>query len=119
MARLYADEGFPIEIVRALRNLGHDVLTVQQADRRGHGDPSVLAFATSQGRTVLTRNRQDFVRIARSGVGHAGIVACTEDFDWVSQAARIDALLKITPDPAGKVLKVYKPSVPTAKGRTS
>lgn len=30
-ARLYADEGFPCQVSRLLRELGHDVLTVQEA----------------------------------------------------------------------------------------
>jgi hypothetical protein len=31
MARFYADEQFPLPVVELLRNLGHDVLTVQEA----------------------------------------------------------------------------------------
>lgn len=31
MARLYADEQFPYEVVEYLRDLGHYVLTVQEA----------------------------------------------------------------------------------------
>lgn len=31
MARLYADEDFPLPIVEVLRQLGHDVRTVQEA----------------------------------------------------------------------------------------
>jgi len=29
MARLYANENFPLPVVEALRRLGHDVLTIQ------------------------------------------------------------------------------------------
>jgi hypothetical protein len=32
MARLYADEDFPLPVVEELRHLGHDVRTVQDAD---------------------------------------------------------------------------------------
>jgi hypothetical protein len=31
MARFYADKQFPLQVVELLRNLGHDVLTVQEA----------------------------------------------------------------------------------------
>jgi hypothetical protein len=31
MVRFYADEQFPFQVVELLRNLGHDVLTVQEA----------------------------------------------------------------------------------------
>lgn len=48
MARLYADEQFPYEVVENLRNLGHDVLTVQEAGKANLKipDDEVLAFAT-------------------------------------------------------------------------
>jgi hypothetical protein len=32
MASFYADEQFPFQVVELLRNFGHDVLTVQEAD---------------------------------------------------------------------------------------
>jgi hypothetical protein len=45
VTRFYADEQFPRRVVELLRGLGHDVLTVQEAERRGDSDPEVLAFA--------------------------------------------------------------------------
>jgi Domain of unknown function (DUF5615) len=53
MARLYADENFPLVIVELLRTFGHDVLTVQEAGNGGLGipDEDVLAFAISQNRS--------------------------------------------------------------------
>jgi hypothetical protein len=76
MARLYADEDFPLPVVEALRQLGHDVLTVQEAGRanQGIGDGQVLADATADGRAVLTHNHPDFKRLHRRGrPPHAGI----------------------------------------------
>ena len=46
MGRLYADEDFPFGAVELLRNLGYDVLTVQEAGRCGRPDTDVLADAT-------------------------------------------------------------------------
>jgi hypothetical protein len=54
MARLYADEDFYFPVVLELRQLGHDVLTVQEAGQSGGDDPAVLAFATKDGRAVVT-----------------------------------------------------------------
>jgi len=46
MARLYADENFPLPVVEALRLRGHDVLTAFEAGKPGRcPDPLVLAFA--------------------------------------------------------------------------
>jgi Domain of unknown function (DUF5615) len=50
MARFYADEHYPLGITEFLRQLGHDVLTVQDAGKAGQKipDPDVLAFAIAQ-----------------------------------------------------------------------
>ncbi|HSM82252.1 MAG TPA: DUF5615 family PIN-like protein, partial [Nodosilinea sp.] len=61
MARLYADEQFPRQVTERLRELGHDVVTVQDAGQSGQADPAVLAFAVAHQRAVLTQNRRDFV----------------------------------------------------------
>ncbi|NEQ24217.1 MAG: hypothetical protein F6K28_34870 [Microcoleus sp. SIO2G3] len=46
MARLYADEQFPREVVELLRPLGHDILTVQEAGNANQWipDEAVLSF---------------------------------------------------------------------------
>lgn len=50
MASLYADEDFDYTVVERLRRMGHDVLTVQEAGRRGGTDAQVLAEATTDHR---------------------------------------------------------------------
>jgi len=62
MARLYADENFPLPIVDALRTLGHDVLTIYEDGKGnlGYPDESVLRDATQYERAVLTMNRKHF-----------------------------------------------------------
>jgi len=67
MALLYADEDFPLGAVQILRNLGYDVLTVQETGRCGKPDPDVLADATADGRAVLTHNHRDFQRLVEAG----------------------------------------------------
>ncbi|NEQ38542.1 MAG: hypothetical protein F6K40_20620 [Okeania sp. SIO3I5] len=64
MARLYADEQYPLPVVEWLRTFGHDVLTVQEAGKAEQKipDEEVLAFAIANKRAVLTLNRRDFVR---------------------------------------------------------
>ena len=55
MARLYADENFPQPAVERLRELGHDVLTVQDAGKAQQKlpDEAVLADASGDGRAVV------------------------------------------------------------------
>ena len=65
MALLYANENFPIQVVQALRALGHDVLTSAEAGNANQSipDDSVLAFAAQNQRALLTLNKRDFIRL--------------------------------------------------------
>jgi predicted nuclease of predicted toxin-antitoxin system len=112
MARLYADEQYPYPVVELLRALGHDVLTVQDAGRANQKIPDldVLAFATSQGRAVLTENRKDFFRLHRMQPDHAGIIACTNDRDWQGLANRIYAVIVAEKPLAKKLVRVVRPA---------
>jgi Domain of unknown function (DUF5615) len=91
MARLYADEHFPREITVRLGELGHDVLTVQKADKRGLPDENVLAFARETSRAVLTLNRRDFFKLHKTQPDHSGIIVCKDDKDWERLAMNINA----------------------------
>jgi predicted nuclease of predicted toxin-antitoxin system len=92
--QLYADEDIPFPVVLELRQLGHDVLTVQEDGRRGAPDPDVLARAHALGRAILTHNRRHFERLDRQGMPHSGIVSATQDPNNPGAlAARIHAAL--------------------------
>ncbi|QQE67480.1 hypothetical protein GFS31_41930 (plasmid) [Leptolyngbya sp. BL0902] len=111
-AKLYADEQFPLRAVLQLRQLGYDVLTVQEAGKANQAipDEAVLAFATQQNRAVLTLNRRDFIRLHQQGANHAGIVVCKDDRDKIQLAERIDQAIQAEPDLAGKLVRVQKTS---------
>ncbi len=65
MARLCANENFPLPVVLGLRRLGHDVLTIQETGRGGQAvpDEEILASAIREDRALLTLNRKHFVRL--------------------------------------------------------
>jgi hypothetical protein len=67
MARFYSNENFPLPVVLALRQAGHDVLTSYEAGNANQRipDEQVLAFATRQARALRTLNRQHFMRLHR------------------------------------------------------
>lgn len=114
MALLYADENFALSVVTELRSLGHDVLTAQQAGQANQRipDSQVLAFAASQGRTVLTFNRRHFVRLHQQTVSttpHAGIIACTEDDDAAALALRIHQAITPLSSLANQLIRIHKP----------
>ena len=91
MARFCADENFDYAVTHELRQLGYDLVTVQEAGlgQRGVPDAQVLAFAISVGRAVITFNRRHFIRLHRQVTTHCGIVICTRDPDAVALAARV------------------------------
>lgn len=88
MPRFYADENFPLPVVAELRRLGHDVLTMVEADQAGQSvsDERVLASACTEKRAVLTLNRKHFIRLHGVNAEHTGIVVCTFDSDFLGQA---------------------------------
>jgi hypothetical protein len=110
LAQFYADENFRKPVVEALRRLGHDVLTAQDAGRAGLGidDDSVLAEAAAAGRILLTQDRRDFIRRHNAGLPHQGIVVCTYDPDPEALVRRIDAAIAAVEGPGRWLLRVYR-----------
>jgi len=91
LARLYANENFPLPAVQELRRLGHDVLTTHEAGQGGQAiaDEAVLAFACTERRSLLTFNRKHFIHLHNQRHNHCGIIACSMDADFVGLAQRI------------------------------
>ena len=110
MARLYANENFPLPAVEALRSLGHDVLTIHESGGAGQAmsDEAVLAFACAEQRVLLTLNRKHFVRLHQSHPDHSGIIVCTFDPDFLRLAERIHAVLTSHPHLDGQLLRVNR-----------
>lgn len=110
MARLYADENFPVAAVAALRLLGHDVLTTQESGRSGQAlpDEDVRSFAVAKDRAVVTFNRRDFIRLHAANPNHAGIIVCTADADFSALANNVNDVLNEGTDVHGQLLRVYR-----------
>ena len=111
MASLYANENFPLGVVRALRALGHDVLTSQEAGKANQSipDPEVLVFASQSQRALLTINKRDFIRLHRNSPDHAGIVVCSQDPDLAGQAERIHQAIIGYDTLVGQLIRVTRP----------
>ena len=94
MARLYGDEQFPREVVELLRQMGHNILTLQAAgkDNPKNPDDEGLAFAVSENRAVLTLNRRYFIRLHSLQSDHAAIIVCRGEDDlteWLLTLIRL------------------------------
>ena len=116
MARFYTDEDVPHGVVEALRRLGHDVLTCEEAGRanRRIEDSVVLADATGMSRIMVTRNRDDFERLHIGGQFHCGLVLCFFDPDTSRQAHIIDSQVEGQPHGAPWLVKVNRGTPPGA-----
>jgi predicted nuclease of predicted toxin-antitoxin system len=110
--RLYADEQYPYPVVKCLRELGHDILTVQEAGKANQRipDDEVLAFATEDNRAVITQNRRDFIQLHRLQINHAGIIVCSDDRNWDALALRIHAAVEQEESLQGKLIRIVRPS---------
>jgi len=119
MAAFYADENFRLPVVEALRRLGHDVMTCQEAGRAGIGigDEMVLGDALAMGRILLTQNRDDFKRLHRKGLLHCGIVVCTYDPETESLARRISDAAAEQKASERWLASVIRPNPRDARGR--
>jgi hypothetical protein len=111
MANLYANENFPLDVVKALRALGHDVLTSHDAGNANQSipDETVLKLAAGGKRALLTINRRDFIREHDLQPGHAGIIVCTQDPDANGQAQRIDDAIRLYKSLDGLLIRVNRP----------
>lgn len=54
--RILLDENLPVDLVEALRALGHDVEHVYSKNLSGHPDPDVSALAQSENRLLITQD---------------------------------------------------------------
>jgi len=72
--RFLLDEDLSPRSAEYLRTIGYDAVHVREVGLKGSSDQAVLAFARSEGRILVTRDR-DFADIRRYPPGsHAGIV---------------------------------------------
>jgi len=113
MTLLYADEDFDHGVVDALIDLGHDAVTVQGLGRAGIGvqDQDVLTDAIKLGRAVITFNYRHFRRLARSTIGHFGIISCSREDDVQALASRIDEAVRNGGDLRGRFIRVVRPNI--------
>jgi Domain of unknown function (DUF5615) len=114
MVRLYSNENFALDFVEILRLMGHDVLTSYEAGQANQGipDDAVLAFATAENRAVITFNRDDFVKLHRSGLNHGGIVVCKDNRDYAGQAQKLQDWLGLGEDLRNRCLRIKKQNQP-------
>ncbi len=111
MVGLYSNENFPLPVVKELRQLGHDVLTIQETGKaeQALSDEDVLFFAIEKERAILTLNRKHFIRLHKEHPEHVGIIVCSFDPDFSRQARRIHEAVELQAPLSGKLIRVNRP----------
>ncbi|MEM6395525.1 MAG: DUF5615 family PIN-like protein [Bacteroidota bacterium] len=111
MQQLLADEDFPFPAVLRLRELGFDIVTLQNLGLAGIGlqDIQVLELARILKRAVVTCNRRDFIKLHKETSSHFGILVCTRNPDHISLAETIHFQLEKSLNTENVLLKIYKP----------
>ncbi|MFH1108646.1 MAG: DUF5615 family PIN-like protein [Planctomycetota bacterium] len=73
--RFHLDENIDPALAEALRRRGIEVTTSAESGLNGCSDREQLEFAGAQRRVAVTHDA-DFLRLAKEGVSHCGIVFC-------------------------------------------
>jgi len=80
--KLFIDEDVWSGLAAALRRAGYDAVAVSEVNRRGFSDEEQLAYATAEGRAILSHNIQDFAPLAETcffeGIDHCGIIVARQ-----------------------------------------
>jgi uncharacterized protein with PIN domain len=114
---LYANENLALVMVEKLRQLGHDVLTSQEAGNanRAIADEDVLTYATTNQRIVVTFNRDDFIQLHKSGVSHAGIIICKDDRAYLEQAIALHGFLSQQQSMDNRLVRIKQRNQPKTR----
>jgi len=95
--KVYLDEDLSPAIADILRRNGMDAISTHEAGTVQLDDRAQLAYATREGRTIVTANVVDFIELAHEAVAtnteHAGIVLVPSSFRGDEFQAIADAVL--------------------------
>ncbi len=107
---LLADENFAFPVVKILRDLGYDIITLSDIglSNQEFPDDLVLSKATELNRAIITFNRKDFIKLHRINDKHAGIIIATYDSDFQALAERILFSIKGKTDLYGELIRITK-----------
>jgi hypothetical protein len=101
----HLDENCSQAIASGLRRRGIDVTTSPDVGLLGATDEQQVAYCLAEGRAIFSYD-EDLLRLAASGIGHAGVVFCQQRKRSIGDIVRGLVLLWESldpPDMAGQV----------------
>jgi predicted nuclease of predicted toxin-antitoxin system len=98
LLRYYLDEHLPPVIAEQLRIRGIDALAATEVGRaaRAITDEEQLAFATADGRTLVTSDR-DFIALSAANVPHTGVILLQNQLSIGQTTAFLELFARVTP----------------------
>ena len=113
MARFsfYSNENFALYMVKILRELGHTVVTSYEAGQANQAVPDreVLNYATRNNLTLITFNRDDFIKLHNAGIKHSGIVIYKTDRNYRGQIDYLHDYSQTQDSLINRLIKIKKP----------
>ena len=119
--KVYLDEDLSPSIAELLRRRGLDAASAQEVGNVQLDDRAQLAYATRDGRAIVTANVVDFIQLAREAVAtntdHGGIILVPsslrgDEFEAIASAI-LEALKPYRDGLEGLVLYIKRNSTPS------
>ena len=97
--KFYLDEDLTPLVAVTARKRGVDAVSAHEVGQIGLSDAEQLAFATTQGRCLVSANARDFRRLGHQAIAHgrphAGIVLCPPRIHGLDVGIVVRALVEI------------------------
>lgn len=97
--KVYLDEDLSPRLAERLRRRGVDAVSAFEVGNVQLSDREQLAYATQEGRCLVTRNARHFVLLGRDAIRrqepHAGILLCPPSLRGSEIRALADAILRV------------------------
>jgi hypothetical protein len=109
--RFHLDENCSHAIAAGLRRRGVDVTTTPEVGLLGAIDEDQIGYCLAQGRVIFSYD-DDLLRLAASGLEHAGVVYCRQRKRSIGEIVRGLVLIRERLDPAdlaGQIKFLYEP----------
>ena len=92
--KFLADEHIDLPSVKALKRLGIDIISIQDAQMESYADEEILSYGNENKRAIITQD-SDFLRLHAKNVENAGIIFLTKPLNTSELIKEIQKILMI------------------------